>query len=385
MKRVPHVALLIETSRSYGRGLLRGVRQYVTQHGPWSVFIELRSLDSKPPPWLRRWKGDGILTRSGSQEMANAVIQAGVPAVELRATRLRHPFPFVGVDNHALGRKVAEHLLERGFRHFGVYDLDTEDYFKQRRDNFIQTICEAGYEVSHHGAQGRTERPAQWERQQDDLARWLTRLPKPVGLMACTDQMGFWLLDACSRAGVTVPEEAAIVGVENDETLCNMALPPLSSVPFNAERIGYEAAALLDRMMAGKAPPTKPIFIEPLEIVTRQSSDIVAIEDEEIATAVRFIRQHGCEGITVRDILKAVPISRSSLERRMRMILGRSPKAEIARIQINRVKTLLAESDLSMSEIAERAGFTYPQYMCGLFRRKFGKTPGDYRRQARTR
>lgn len=137
MKDMPHFALLIETSQSYGRGLLRGVRRYVTEHGPWSVFMELRSLDSKAPPWLKHWKGDGILTRTGSNAMADAVKQAGVPAVELRSTRLRHGFPSVAVDNRALGRRVAEHLLERGFRHFGIYEIGTEEYVEQRRDNFV--------------------------------------------------------------------------------------------------------------------------------------------------------------------------------------------------------------------------------------------------------
>lgn len=381
MKQMPHVAVLIETSRSHGRGMLRGVRQYIAENGPWSVFVELRALDSKPPPWLHRWKGDGILTRSGSQEIVDAVIKAGVPAVELRTTRFRHPFPFVGVDNVILGRKVAEHLLDRGFRHFAVYDLDTEEYFAQRSETFIQTLSQSGYKVSQLHANRNAESPAEWERQQNDLVRWLTRLPKPVGLMACTDQLGFWLLDACGRAEIAVPEEVAVVGVENDETLCTMARPPLSSVPFNSERSGYEAAALLARLMSGKPAPIAPILLEPLEIITRQSSDIVAIDDPEIAAAAMFIRQYACKGISVDDILKVVPISRSLLERRMRLILGRSPKAEISRIQIDLVKKLLSETDLSMTEIAKRAGFAYPQYMCGLFHRKFGQTPGQYRRK----
>jgi LacI family transcriptional regulator len=173
------------------------------------------------------------------------------------------------------------------------------------------------------------------------------------------------------------------VGVENDETLCTMATPPLSSVPFPAEQVGYEAAALLNRMMHGEKPPRTPTLIEPLQIVTRQSSDIVAIEDPDVAAAVRFIQQHACDGIGVKDILKAVPVSRSSLERRMWSVLGRSPKAEIARLQIDRVKKLLTETDLSLSIVAQRSGFTYPQYMCSLFQKKFGMTPGEYRRRSR--
>ncbi len=360
-----------------------GVRRFIAEHGPWSVFVEARSLDSMAPPWLKNWKGDGILTRSGSQRMLDAVTQCNVPTVELRSIQLKHNFPFVGVDNRLLGRKVAEHFLDRGFRHFGVYQLDNEDYFKQRCDVFVQTLSMAGHKVEIYRAQRHPEHPVKWERQQDRLVQWITQLPKPVGLMASNDQLGFWLLDACSRAGFAVPEHVAVVGVENDETLCSMSRPPLSSVPFNSELTGYEAASLLSRMMNGQAAPKKPILIPPLEMVTRQSSDVVAIDDQKIAAALGYIRQHACEGIDVSDVLRAVPISRTSLERRMRLLIGRSPKAEISRIRIKTVRTLLAESDLTLSEIAERTGFSYPQHMCSSFHREFGQTPGQYRRQTK--
>jgi len=148
-----------------------------------------------------------------------------VPAVELRATRLKHNLPLVGVDNHALGQMVAEHLLDRGFRHFGVYQVDTEIFFEERCKNFIASLGDSGHECAVHTSGRRVEKPAKWEKQQAELADWVASLPKPVGLMACTDQMGYWLLDACKRAGIAVPEEAAVVGVENDESLCTMAIP----------------------------------------------------------------------------------------------------------------------------------------------------------------
>lgn len=380
---MPHVALLIETTRSYGRAMLRGVHRYISEHGPWSVYLELRSLDSKAPPWLKHWRGDGILSRTYSQATADIIRDAGVPAVELRATRLKHSLPFIGVDNRALGRMVAEHLLERGFRQFGVYQLGTEDYFEQRRDNFVETIQEAGFSVDVFNPLGSREQPLEWERQQAGLAKWVTRLPKPVGIMACTDQLGFWLLDACQRAGVAVPEQAAVVGAENDETLCTMSLPPLSSVQFNGERIGYEAAALLARLMAGKPAPLEHLLVEPLHIVTRQSSDIIALDDVEVAAAVRYIRLHACDGIGVKHVLNAVPISRSALERRMRRMLGRTPKEEIARVQIERVRQLLVETDLSLSGVAAACGFPYPQYMGTLFKQYFDCTPGQYRARQR--
>jgi len=382
MKRLPHVALLIETSRSYTRGVLAGVRQYISEHGPWSVFMELRALDSPEPRWLKHWRGDGILTRTNGRSMAAAVRAAGVPAVELRATKLGLDLPFVGVDNRAIGRMVAEHLLERGFRRFGFYEFDTEDYFEQRRDNFLETLRRAGCPCDVFCA-GRRETPAEWERQQDELVDWVAGLEKPVGLMACTDQLGFWLLDACKRAGVAVPEEAAVVGVENEESLCSMSSPPLSSVQFNAELIGHTAASLLDRLMAGRSLRRRRVLIEPLGVVTRQSSDIVALEDADLAAALRFIRQHACEGATVDDVLREVPVSRSKLERGLREATGRSPHAEILRVRLERVRQLLLDTDLPLAAIAARAGFNHPQYLCEVFRKHFQRSPGDYRASAR--
>ena len=382
-KRIPHVALLIETSRSYTRGLLRGIRHYVSEHGPWSLFMEQRALESSPPPWLGNWQGDGILTRTWTQATADAIRRTKVPTVELRATKLRHRFPFVGVDNGALGRMVAEHLAERGFRNFACYDIDSEIFFEKRRDNFVATVQAMGFDCHVlHAPEGR-EKPRQWEAQQRRLVQWLIDLPKPGGIMACTDQLGYWVLDACLRAGVAVPEQAAVVGAENDESLCTMSSPPLSSVQFNAERIGYEAAAVLDRMMRGDSPPAGPIEIEPRGIVTRPSSDIVAIDDPVVAEAVTYIRDHADAALSVEDLLDVIPISRSALERRMRAALGRSPKAEILRAQLNRVKQLLCDTDLSLAAIADRCGFNHPQYMSHIFKKKLGQTPGQYRSMTR--
>jgi LacI family transcriptional regulator len=382
-RTLPHVAMLIETSRSYARGILRGVREYMAEHGPWSVYLEARALDSRVPPWLARWRGDGILTRTFGRRMARAVTRTGAPAVELRATRLRTGFPFVGVDNRAVGRMTAEHFLERGFRSFGCLELDAESYFVERRDDFAAAVEAAGCRCAHRTLPGRRETSREWERQQEELARWVKGLEKPVGLLACTDQLGFWLIDACARAGVKVPEEAAVVGVEDDETLCLMSRPSLSSVRFNAERTGFVAALLLERLMKGGRPPKAPTLIEPLGIVTRQSSDVVAVPDAAVAAALRLIRARACEGLRVEDVVRRVPLSRSALERRMRRFIGRSPKEEIDRVRFDEVRRLLAGTALPLARVAERTGFSHTAYLCESFRREFGETAGAYR--ARTR
>jgi LacI family transcriptional regulator len=276
---------------------------------------------------------------------------------------------------------VTEHLLERGFRHFAIYGIETEDYFEERCKNFVSAVSAAGFSCEIYQQPGDREIPANWERQQHHVAKWVLGLQKPVGVMTCTDQLGFWFLDACKRAGVAVPEEVAVVGCENDESLASMSVPPLSSVEFNAEKTGYEAAAILDRMMAGEAPTLKQTLIPPKGIVARQSSEIVAVEDRDIADALRYIRENAPYGLTVRNVLREIPMSRAALDQRMRCAIGRTVKAEILRVQLSQVKKLLAETDLSLSQIADRTGFRHPQYMAELFKKKCGKTPGAYRRE----
>jgi len=379
-----HVALLIETSRTYGRGLLQGIRRYASEHGPWSMYVELRALDSRPPAWLHRWKGDGILTRTGSRTMARAIHKAQVPTVELRNSRYDDGFPFVGVDNQAVGRLVADHLLSLGFRNFGVYELDTEHYFTERRETFVRQIQSQGFQVQVFRAGGDRESPRQWEHHQDRLVRWLQQLPRPVGLMACTDQLGYWLLDACARAGIAVPEQAAVIGVENDETLCTMASPQLTSVAFDSVRIGYAAADLLDRMMQGIPAPKHPLYIPPLQVVPRKSSDVMAIDDPDVCEAIRALRKAACSGVSIGELLKTVPVSRSMLERRCRELLGRSPREEMFRLRIQAAQSLLRDTELTGDQIAHRTGFRSAPYFCTSFLKATGCTPGAYRQQSRT-
>ncbi|MBM4096423.1 MAG: XylR family transcriptional regulator [Planctomycetes bacterium] len=266
---------------------MHGIRQFVAENEPWSIFLELRALDSHVPEWLPDWRGDGILARTGTPALADAVRHSGVPWVELRASCPYPNVPFVGTDNRVVARLAADHLLDRGFRSFGFYGISTEVYFVQRRVHFIEFIREAGYPCAVLEATTGREHPNKWEVQQEQLSAWIAALPKPAGILACTDQLGFWLLDACRRAGVNVPEEVAVVGVENEEILCTTAMPTLSSVQMNGESVGYQAAALLAGMMSGKANPAAETLIEPVGLVTRGSSDVIAVADRDLAAAMK--------------------------------------------------------------------------------------------------
>jgi len=385
----PRVALLIESSRAYGRGLLLGVAKFVREHGRWSIFLQERSLGDVSPSWLKDWEGDGIIARVENRPMAEAIRRLGLPAVDVRYLFPKLEMPSIRTDDEAVARAASEHLLERGFRHFAFCGFDGADYSDIRRDSFGENIAKAGFRCHAFEDPQKPHRASTLEyeehglKYEDLVASWLKGLPKPIGLMACNDIRGQQVLNACRAIGLAVPDEIAVIGVDNDEVLCDLSDPPLTSVVPNTERIGYEAAALLDRMMAGARAPKRPIFIEPAGIVTRRSTEVLAIEDRHIAAAVRFIREHASEGIDVSDVLRAVPLSRSTLERRFARTLGRSPKDEILRVRLNRAKQLLAQTDFSLAMVAEKVGFEHTEYLSVIFKKKTGLTPGQFRTQSR--
>lgn len=378
------VVVLVESSRAYGRGLLRGIAQYNREQGPWSLYLQPHGLGAPPPPWLQTWQGDGILARICDRTMARAVLRWRRPVVDLRGDLPDSQIPFIGVDNRAVGHLAAEHLLECGLRHFAFCALPPGSARIRiaRRDPFVERIARAGHRV-HVLPDSKKSIPCAWNKQQERLAAWIHRLPKPVGVMACQDDTGLQLLDACRRASVCVPDEVAVVSVDDDELLCNTCSPPLTSIDLNPEQIGFEAAALLDRLMRGKRPPRGPILVPPRGVVARQSTDLVAVEDAEVAAAVRYIRQYACSGLRVSELLRQLSLSRNVLERRFQQLVGRTPKAEIARVQLAHAERLLAETHLSLDEVAARTGFRDARYLCDVFARRLQITPGAYRAKHR--
>jgi LacI family transcriptional regulator len=375
------VALLIETSNAYARGLVQGVVHYVREHRPWSFQMMEQGRGDDPPPWLADWDGDGIIARIETPRIARAVVKSGLPAVDLSAARLVASLPWVETNDAEIARLAAEHFLERGFKHFGYCGDARFNWSVWREGYFSEQLRKAGHDchlfrsdpaLTDLEAHGRT------------LVEWLHTLPKPVGIMACYDRRGQQVLDACRNAALAVPDEVAVVGVDNDELLCELAAPPLSSVIPNTHRTGYEAAALLDRMMMGKKVAAKPHLISPLGVAARQSTDVLAIDDRQVAGAVRFIREHACEGINVADLMRVVSLSRRVLEQRFQRLLGRTPHEEILHVRLNRVQRLLAETDLPLYLIAERTGFEHVEYLSVVFKRELAKTPRQFRTEAQS-
>jgi len=375
------VALLIETSNAYARGLLRGIVAYIREHRPWSLYLAEHGRGDQPPRWLRGWRGDGIIARIATPALAGALRHMKVPIVDVSAARLITSLPWFETDDAAFAQAAFEHLRERGFTRFGYCGDPRFNWSRWREEHFRRAAeMEGGQYFAYQPGR---RFPRDDAAQVEDIARWLRRLPRPIGIMACYDLRGQQLLDACRRCAIAVPDEIAVIGVDNDELLCELSDPPLTSLIPNTHRTGYDAAALLDELMSGKRPPAQTHLVPPVGVATRQSTDVVAIEDRSVAMAMRHIREHACDGINVKDVLRAAPQSRRRLESAFRRLFGRTPHEEILRLQLDRAKHLLVATDLPLSEIADRAGFAHVEYLSVVFKEKFGAPPSRYRARNR--
>lgn len=375
------VALLIETSSKYARGLLEGVIDYVNRHRSWSIALPDQERGASPADWLARWTGDGIIARIETAEMATAVRQTNRPAVDVSAARQLPGIPMVDTDDRAVAELAAEHLLQRGFQNLAYCGDPGFTWSRWREKYFDEAASSAGCEMFIHQSLPVAECDYSWIRERSRLAEWISQLPLPCGIMVSHDVKALQLLDVCCELNISVPEQIAVVGVDNDHLLCDLANPSLTSIIPDTHRSGYEAAKILDRLMSGEQHSSDVHLIPPLGIQARKTTDTLAITNPEIAQAVRFIRENATTGIDVSDILKEVPLSRAMLESQFRRTVHSSPHQEIMRIRIERVKELLAATPLTLAEIARRTGFNRVEYLSVAFRREVGQTPSEFRRK----
>lgn len=384
-RKPPRVALLVETSRGHGRQIVDGVARYAAEHGPWSLRLEPRNLDDRPPGWLRSWQGDGIIVRCDSARMARAVLATGLPVIDVRGGAPEAGLPLVGVDNEPVADAAFEHFHERGFRHFAWCDLFRlrRGWINVRRNRFLERVRRSGGLCTCFQSPRTVLRDAGWSAQgMGDLTKWLATLPRPVAILACDDEQAHVVLDATLTLGLRVPDEIAVMGIDNDEVFCRASVPQLSSVDVNAFTVGYEAAAALARLMRGRRVAARALF-PPRGVVARQSTDTIAAESPEAQAALEMICERACAGLTAADVAAKLVISRSTLDRLLRQSIGRSATAAIMNVRLARVKADLAGTDLAIKAIARRAGFTSVQHLSNLFRDRVGVTPGRYRRDMR--
>jgi LacI family transcriptional regulator len=306
------------------------------------------------------------------------------PLIDTACTLPGLKVPTVDVDHVAVGRLAADYFLERKFDHFGFFGSESAAYSRIREAAFRDRVAEAGHAVSscHTEYLADLATPALWKKSAQKTRRWLRKLTKPAAILCCEDAPARYLADVCRQIGLRIPEDVALLGSGNDDLECGLTQPALSSIAVPSQRVGYEAAALLDRLMSGEPHPREPLLVPPLHVVTRHSTDIMAIEDEIVQAALQYIRRHAWEAMSVAKLAHGIAVGRRLLERRFRSVLGRSVLEEIYRLRIARAKQLLTDTHLPIATVAERSGFPNTRRLDVVFAKRTGVTPTAYRRQS---
>ena len=369
--KIPAIAILMETSRAFGRGVIQGIGNYARAHGPWNLHVVPGDVDQRLPP-TEMWHVDAAIGRISSRQIRSDLRRRRIPVVCIDPISSCGPYSVQ--SNQAMVCQLAfEHLRDRGFRRFAFCGFNTH-WGVQRREYFERHVRTAGLAFHNFELEDHCEKTL--ERQ---LADWLLSLSKPVGLMAQDDLLAHEAINICRFEGVRVPEDIGIIGVDNDELICELSSPTLSSVALNCERIGFEAAKVLDNILTGQKRCPIEVQIEPIKVVLRQSTDSVGIDDPVVAAAMRSIREHVDQAISVTELSRQLFVSRRSLEMRFEKILGRPPHEEIMRCRMARARELLIGTDMKLTAISIAAGFSSVRFMHRAFQQRLKQTPGEFR------
>lgn len=381
--RMRRVALIIESKRAYGRRILDGIASYMREIEPWEIFIEPRALHDPAPRWLFSWQGDGIIARIMDDKVLTKIKERGIPLVNIKGTLTdADNVPDFSIDRFAIGKMAAEHLIERRFRNFAFAGFKAvwSDLIYQ---GFSETLEKYGFSCNEYRDTLKftdSYREVAMEREIDQTAQWLKTLPAPVGIVAADDYLGIQILSACRKIGLKVPDMAAVLGLGNDETLCNLCSPTLSSLHYNEQLLGRKSAEKLDLLMRGEPVNPDPELILPLGITVRHSTDVEAVDDELVRSALSFIRENLNRNINIDNLVESLGVPRSTLQRRFKKALGRSVYETILDWRLQRVMELLAHTNITVKQIARLTGFRFVEHLNGLFKLKTGMTLLTYRK-----
>ena len=386
MPRHRHIALLVPASGGYGRGICQGVASYALEHDDWLIFSYERAEFMKLPSWLKKGHIDGIIGFITTPELGRQITALGVPIVDVQGEGNCPGSPVFDTDPAVVAKLAAEFFMESGFMNF-AYGGYPGIFFSDRRSAaFGQAVQSRGHNAdiyappakvaAHISQQFREMRGLEYE---PTLASWLTRLPKPVGILACNDIRGQQIITACRDLGINMPSDVSVIGVDNDEILCRLCRPTMTSIAPDIEGIGLRASEMLDRMMAGEPVAARLYNHPPSRIVERQSTDITTAQDATVLAASRIIRDRACHGISVEQVCEMVDCSRSTLDNLFKKHLGRPVARELMKIRLNRGMRLLENSSLTLEHIAVECGFHSATYFCRFFKRETGTTPALYR------
>ncbi len=374
MKRI---ILLLESSRAFGRQLIIGIARYSKLYGPWTFFKEAIDLKSSIPH-LTSWKPDGIIMRDSL--ITKELLRLKVPTIlVIHNSSYPKDLPIIKTDSPVIARMASEHFIEKGFKNLAFCGFDNYDWSKERKLYFNKLNLKAGLKT-HNYASAEKTRKQDWESEQQQMCRWIKKLPKPVGIFACNDDRGQHVLEVCKLINLKVPEEVAVIGVDDDPMICELEDPPLSSIALNVESAGFEAAKLLDRLINKKKIAGKQIMVRPSHIVQRQSSDILAVDDSEVALAIQYIKNNAKNKILVKDIVGTTRISRRTLEKRFKMTIHRSIHNEIQQVRVELISKLLIETDLPISQITALFNFTDVEHISRFFKKQKGIGLREFRK-----
>jgi LacI family transcriptional regulator len=382
MSKTRSVALLIDTSTSWGIRLIKGINKFAHQTGDWLIHVEPRGRYEKLH-LPAGWNGDGIIARINRKALADEIVASGLPAVNVSW----YPFagPRVGrctVDERQTGRMAADYFLANGFQQFAYCGpLDRPGYVDQLAEAFSKAISAAGHQCHQFKPPGGDQQSLAWNVHLASLVSWLNELPKPTALLTWSAARGRQVIEACHYAGFRVPDDVAVLGGEYDDLMAEISNPSQSTVDQPAEQVGFAAAEMLAKMMAGRKPPTQPVLFPPSRIDIRHSTDILSIDDDLVRDALQLIRDEAPLGLYVSDVVRRLAIARRTLEQRFVKTIGRTPAAEIRRVRLEEAKKLLIESDRSIADIAKATGFGQQDLFSRTFRRCVGLPPSEFRRQ----
>ncbi|WP_266365821.1 DNA-binding transcriptional regulator [Tellurirhabdus rosea] len=379
------IILLIDFAEEYSKRLLQGIVKYSREVGPW-VFCRMPLYYRETIglngilEWAQEWGANGIIGQLYNEKDVARLVEAGIPVIAQDFKERFSEIPNITGAYQATGEMAAEYFLKKGFKHFAFYGFRNIVWSRERGEGFERRIQQAGYPV-HTFEQHSNKDGDLWFYMPSSLSEWLTSLPKPIAIMACDDRLGQHITEACRNSGIRIPEDVAVLGVDNDEMVCTISDPPLSSIALDAEKGGYDSARLLDKLIRNGMANRYDVVVKPMQIVTRQSTDIYATHDQYIASSLKFIHQNIDKNLQVEDVVQQVPLSRRALEKRFLDITGYPIYKYIANLRIEKFSQKLLETDLAVYEIALDMGFTDPKNIARQFRQVKGYTPQEFRKQ----
>ncbi len=386
MQKIPksltkRVALIFDARLPYDSQVVLGVAAFVRERRDWEIFIEENPLGNRRLPDVAAWPGSGIIANFDHPGVERQVRASGLPVVGFGGSGIAPGLSYVSTNNEAISRLAAQHLLERGFRDFAFfgYTPTSKNCWSLAREMAFSREIEAA-----SGTCDILRLPADamlhWDHFVENILRWLGTLPKPIGIFAATDRRAQSLLAACRIGSVRVPEDVAVIGVDNDPLLCELSYPPLSSIEQGARDVGYRAAKLLHSLMSARVLRPRQFVIEPVGVVARASTEILAVDDADAARALQIIRQGACEGLTPEKVCQLVGRSRSSLEARFRECFHSTLAAKIMDTRFDRAREMVIHSKSPLKSVADECGLSSVQHMTALFRKRLGHTPAELRK-----